>query len=555
MSKNRGLFYGGLLLIFIYLSPYYILGENSRIRIHDNLDSNIVWYKLMSDTHTLFSHSNSVIPNIMNGIPRNSLGSELDVFILMFNFLAPFTAYVANQTIMRLVAFFGMYKLLKTHFLNVEKDYPLIVGVAVAYALLPYWPSMGLSIAGLPLALYSFMNIKKHQSTKWDWFILVLLPFYSSFILSFSFFIGCLGIWWIIDGLQQRKMHWKWLWAMVLMTFLYLIVNYRIIDEMFLQPGFISHREAFSRGHLTGEDVFWRGVGYFLTGQTHVERLTEFIVFPIILFALVASLMKRKRIGSLWILMALNVLFSFAIAFYYSDFLWQFKKTFSLISTFNFGRIHFLEPMLWYIGFALALAYIGHHYNKGKPYAYSFLILQLLLLFSFNEQTKYTYFHFPTYKEFYSPTLFTEIKDYIGKDPSSYRVVSIGMEPSIAQYNGFYTLDGYVVSYPLEYKKQFRKIIAPELEKSGNMRRYFDKWGSRCYIFVAELGKKYRYTKAQHKVVHNLELNTAALKALGGQYILSAVKIENPTSHSLSLEKAFENDESPWRIYLYKVTA
>jgi len=554
MRYEKSLFYGALILICLYLSPYYLLRGNAHVRIHDNLDSNIIWYKLMADTHTLFGNPHSIVPNIMNGLPRNSLGSEFDIYVLMFSFLSPFTAYITNQTIMRFVAFFGMFFLLKHHTLKpYSQFFPIIIGVSLCYAWLPYWPSMGLSIAGLPLALYAFMTIKNNQTKLWHWLIIGLLPFYSSFILSFIFFIACLGIWWVFDSIKNKRFHVKWLVAMTVMTLLYLIVNYRIIDEMFLQMHFISHREAFDRGHLTSEDLQRRALYYFTVGQTHVLRLTEFIVLPIIMYVLMVTTIRLKPAPLLWLLMLLNGLFCSIIAFYYSEILWQFQHHFRLIGTFNFGRIHFLEPLLWYVAFALALSFIYKTYKNGKHFVYVFLLLQLTILLSYSEENKYTFFGAPTYNQFYSTELFHEIQRYIGQDPSTYRVASIGLHPSIAQYNDFYTLDGYVASYPLSYKKQFRQIIAPELKKRPSLRRYYDHWGSRCYLFVAELGKHYMYTKTSHKQIHHLAINTAAFKKMGGHYIFSAVKIDNPSDNHLALERTFENKQSLWRIYLYKV--
>ena len=74
-----------------------------------------------------------------------------------------------------------------------------------------------------------------------------------------------------------------------------------------------------------------------------------------------------------------------------------------------------------------------------------------------------------TYKEFYSEELFDEIEKYIEKDKQSYKVVSIGIHPSIADIM-VYTLDGYLTNYDLDYKHQFREIISPELKK---MKTYF----------------------------------------------------------------------------------
>ncbi|GGE37337.1 hypothetical protein GCM10011391_15290 [Pullulanibacillus camelliae] len=301
------------------------------------------------------------------------------------------------------------------------------------------------------------------------------------------------------------------------------------------------------------EEVKWRAVHYFTVGQTHVLRLTEFVVLPVIIFVLLASTLKLKPAPLLWLLMLLNGLFCYIIAFYYSETLWHLQHAFPLIGTFNFGRIHFLEPLLWYVAFAISLSMIWKTYKSGKPIVYVFMLLQLAILFSYSEENKYTFFDSPTYNQFYSSKLFHSIKQYIGQDPSTYRVASIGLHPSIAQYNGFYTLDGYVVSYPLSYKKQFRQIIAPELKKRASLQRYYDHWGSRCYLFVAELGKHYMYTKNSHKQIHHLNINTTVFKKMGGKYIFSAVKIGNPSDNHLRLEKTFENKQSPWRIYLYKI--
>jgi hypothetical protein len=133
-----------------------------------------------------------------------------------------------------------------------------------------------------------------------------------------------------------------------------------------------------------------------------------------------------------------------------------------------------------------------------------------------------------------------------------YRIVSIGIHPAIAQYNGFYTLDTYNNFYPLSYKYEFRKIIEKELAKNKTIRTYFDEWGGRCYIFTDELGKHYMFNKNTKKRLKNLQLNIEQFKKMGGRYIFSAVLIENAAENNLSLEKVFVSKESAWKIYLYK---
>jgi hypothetical protein len=211
--------------------------------------------------------------------------------------------------------------------------------------------------------------------------------------------------------------------------------------------------------------------------------------------------------------------------------------------------------MILYLIFALSLAIV---WKRGTRWAKRLVVLlvaaQFLVLIPYNEQLYYHYHHHrPTFKQFFAVKEFQQIKAYIGKPVSSYRVVSIGMHPDIAQYNGFYTLDTYNNFYPLSYKNQFRKIIAPELAKNATIRTYFDNWGGRCYVFTAELGRHYMFGKHSKKTIKHLQINTKVLKQMGGEYVLSAVKIENAPAAHLKLLHVFDQKEAYWRIYLYKV--
>jgi hypothetical protein len=128
------------------------------------------------------------------------------------------------------------------------------------------------------------------------------------------------------------------------------------------------------------------------------------------------------------------------------------------------------------------------------------------------------------------------------------------MYPAIALYNGLPTADGYWVNYPLEYKHRFRRIMAAELASDESLRNYFDRWGSRCYLFSHELAKKYLYTKsAPRREVKQLQVDCQVMADLGITHIVSAVRIVNYQALGLRFEKRFERDDSPWQIFLYAV--
>lgn len=537
------------LIIIVYLSPYFILGEDTHIRHHDNLDSNIVWYKLLAESGQFFSMTE--LPNVINGLPRSTLATPFDFMVWLYVLFEPMTAYTIGQTIMRFAGFFGMYLLLR-RFIGSKW---IITGVALTFALLPFWPSGWLSIAGLPLALYLFLSIRDRgwQTPWYHWLTLMLIPFFSSFILTFVFFLGLMGVLWLVDWVRLKQSNWALFTATAAMSGIYLIKNYMVLYSMFINEGFTSHREELDLGHNSLSDTISLFFENFLTGHTHDMAIHTYIILPIIGIALVVAAFRRVNPKWLIAMLLANVLLSLWYAFWYWEGWRIVKDNFMIANTFNFSRIHFLDPMIWYIALALALWILWKHIRFGKTFVILVLIAQTLSLFWLNEEVKYDRLNQPTYAEFYSEELFESIEDYIGREQSEYRVVSIAMHPTVAQFNGFYTLDTYNNSFPLGYKHQFREIIAPELAKNASLENYFDTWGGRLYMYVAELGENYIFTKNSDKTLDNLDINTDALNDMGGDYVLSALPIENHEENQLAFERSFENSESIYKIYLYQV--
>ncbi len=553
--STRNLFILACLVIIAYLMPYYILGEDTHIRVHDNLDSNIVWYKLLADSGMIFSSPNALIPQIINGLPRSALQSAFDGVVWLYVLFEPFTAYTISQTIMRFVAFFGMFLLLKSHVIKEDKQRVITVGVALGFALLPFWPSGALSIAGLPLALHIFLTIRQAgKSTPKRYFVyLFLMTFFSSFILTFLFFLGLMGIIWLIDWIKEKQFNLIFFSSIAGMTSIYLIKNYMLIYSMFVDSNFVSHRDEMDLGYNDFSGTWDLFLKNFTESHTHVLDLHDELIFPVVIIALVIALIKKMNIIPMLSLLVLNIAFTAVYALWYWEGSRILKDNLMIFNTFNFSRIHFLKPLIWYILFALALFIIWKSFRISRLIIIALLIGQCYILFIETEEIKYAEFNTPTFKEFYATELFSNIENYIGKDQEDYRVVSTAMHPTIAQYNGFYTLDTYNNTIPLEYKHDFRKIIAPELNKNKQLENYFDTWGSRLYMYVDKLGERYVFTKNSEQTIENLNINTEALKNLGGEYVLSGLPIENHEETGLKFEKTFEHPDTNWKIYLYQV--
>jgi hypothetical protein len=112
-------------------------------------------------------------------------------------------------------------------------------------------------------------------------------------------------------------------------------------------------------------------------------------------------------------------------------------------------------------------------------------------------------------------------------------------------------LDGYFPTYPLEYKHQFRKIIAKELDKDSSLKNYFDNWGSRCYAFSAELGQNYN-NRTPLEIQH-LDFDYDEFKNMGGVFIISSAPINLNNNNRIHYLTSFANTDSYWKIYLYEV--
>jgi hypothetical protein len=554
-KELKYLFIASMLLV-LYLSPLFLLGENAHIRDHDNLDSNISWYKVLVSSGELFGAVDATIPQVINGnLPRNTYGTEFSGIVWLHALFPSMTAYALSQTITRVFAFIGMYLLLKRHFIKEKDAYLIRVGVSLTFALTPFWPSGMLSTLGHPLALWAFLNIREKSHSWKEWLTIALLPLYSSIVLGFFFFLVAMGLLWLYDFITKRKWNIRFLGSIVFMTAVYLAIEYRLVYSLVF-PNEPTSRNEFVSSRLELDHTLYLVLKNFVLGHHHVMTAHTIIILPILILALgVLFLHKRLKFEKRFVfLFILNFVLSAWYAFWFYKGWQPLKERFDFLNTFNFARFHFLRPLVIYVSFSLACMFLWRLGKQWKKFVKGCLVLQLGLLFFLNEEIVFRFiFNAPSFKEYYAVHQFEEIDDYIGKPKQSYRVASIGLHPAIAQYNGFYTLDTYNNFYPLTYKHKFRKIIEKELAKNSQLKKYFDTWGGRCYIFVDELGKNYDFRKDSNKKIKNLELNTNIFKEMGGRYIFSSVQIINVEENDLQLLNVFDDATSAWKIYLYKV--
>lgn len=562
MSNSRRLFAtehmvlsGCIFVLLIYLAPYVYYGTDATLLIHDNLDSSFAWYKVLLESGALFQDNNFAIQRI-NGLPRGTLPSEFDAMVPLYALFGPYGAYIVNRMLVAFIGFFGMYLLLRRYVVPGRQNRIIQSGAALCFAMLPFWPNHGLSSAGIPLVVYAFLNIRERAYNWYHWLILLLFPFYSSLVLSGFFLLVSLSLLWLLD-LARRKASIHALLALLLLSVGYLFTHYRLVLDFLADDTFVSHRVEFAAFDYTGlTQALQNAWSMFRSSLYHVRSLHDFLIFPLVLGAgLFVIHNADRRTRNIFTIVAV---FLVSTSLWYGFLSWggiaDVKKAVMTVFPMQLGRFGALHPTLWMVMFAITLGMILRESKSLRLLVLGILGLQILYQLSSHEIVANR--NSPSIGAFFAENQFHAIRDHIDEEPSGYRVASLGIHPSIAQYNGFYTLDGYFINYPLSYKHAFRKVIAGELDKNDDLKEYFDNWGSRIYLFSSELKERGEYVMnraGNDFEIARLDIDHHAFRALGGRYILAAVRINQDSNPGIRFLKAFKDPSSAWDIYLYSV--
>jgi len=556
--------------IFMFL-PYIVQWQNSYVQAHDNLDSDVVWYKTVAQSGKALSIDNSVtFDNIMNGLPRNSMPSGYSFLTLLFYIFSPFTAYLVNMLLVRIAAFVGMYLLLRDTIFTKPDSIFLRYGIALAFTLLPFYGTHpGIAISGIPLVIWCFYKLFAREYKLQHFVILAFFSLYSSLIYTGIFILIFLGLFFLVQLKKLKKIHWPFFIGMCVLVIGFIISELHLISQLgdtTIEP----HRGEFYKEGLSVFGSIKEAVYMFLFGQYHAASKHIFVLVSAF-FALLL-LYKSKRKTSLTSYFIATLFAVVGIAFLYgiwdSVIMMKIKNALPILKLIQWHRFYWLLPAIWFIVFAMSSKIIVEHANKYKKLIVILIIVQSAYNVFANKQLLANYYNLayplvksanfavepkqPTYAQFYDVDVFNAIKDSIAKPQKDYRVVSIGIPADVAIYNGFYALDSYQRNYPLAYKHSFRNIIGNEIEKDSVLLNYYDNWGSRCYVFSAELGIDLLGTATQNITLNSLSFNTNAFREMGGEFVFSAHKITNTDSLGLSHFGTFTSQENFWTVWVYK---
>lgn len=490
----------------------------------------------------------------MGGLPRYMYPSGLSLNILFIKLIGPFWGYVLSKFLVCLVAFAGVYMLIRTYVFK-EIDSINSTLIASIFTLIPFFTAFGITVSGLPLLVYIFLNILNKRSSYWEYVFILLFPFYSSIIWGAPFINLVLIITFFLKK-YETKPKIKFIAFITLMNIVYLLVNYNLIYNFSGISDIPLHREEYN------PFLEWNGsfgasivelVYIFFMGHYHVGML-----FTIPIFVLSLLAFKNQRIR---LLILAAVIIAFVNGFYL-HLVPVLERIHPFLVSFVIKRVNVLLPFIWILILVISISELTLSWQKSVT---RFILINMLIIGLFvNDEITNNYKIFfnintkPGYKQFLSSNLFNGIKEKLNsiEGEDSYYIGSLGISPSIAQFNGFNCIDGISSVYPLAHKHNILRIQENELKKDTMLFNYFNAWGNRCYLFSSELGYEHNafmISKNEDITINNWSINSNTLNDMDVRYILSTVRINNTEENRLNLIDTGIDKDSFWKVYIYSI--
>ncbi|REJ61701.1 MAG: hypothetical protein DWQ21_09275 [Bacteroidetes bacterium] len=437
---SRFLLFGTVAIILFYVFTYNYFGGNVPFRVHDNLDSNLIWLSYYVKCTNWFPSPSQELDKIMGSMPLGYVNSfeHLPVYIFRI-FRDEKLAYILIRLVVSLVAFIGFYLFTRV---IVQSGMWLRLTISLSFSLTSFWGT-DMSVSGIPLVL---------------------------FVLSSNFSVNIKRLALIGLGLCFNPVLTGWLVCVIILMFILfrkqcpsLLISFLVSQIFISYPLIYSYFQGVSH---RAEMVFISEFGSILNLLTnnHVH-LQDNHVYVLVILAI--FLVARRRVA--WSSrIGIGVFAVLIILSYCADYLN------SLVSIpINFTRLWWLSTPVIYILFLMVMSEI-------KNSVLSLTAALIILILNVNSFEFYSV-HSRSWDDYYRQD---ELCDWLSTNYSDRdkRILVYGFEPMAPVLCGFKIAGGYLPSYPIEYKTKFLKLVNSELTKNKALNDYYHFWGSRLYL-------------------------------------------------------------------------
>lgn len=505
--KTRSTHIPFFLALFCRYTLSFLLWGGMFIQTHDALDSEFVYSTIIGKFWS--SLDTSVFDVFLNGnLDWSYFARSVQPQMLLWTVLTPEWAYIATDLSCITLGYFGTYKLLRMISLS-KLDSALFSGLfafSISYTIL------GFGYATTPLIIYICLRKKKARHT--DYIIssvsglnsalaihaiftpvvviLTRIILGTSFntkkcvnIISLYILSAMLGSFSLIYNtfteIQSHRTTWN-IYADSLSLHIFLkhvfsnltamaswyhaIITPAYYPAIFLTLIVIAKRKFTGHALLitttiacaTAIKYFWPIYENFIPGPLRSIQLDR-IGFYTALMTILLSARALISTPAKWSIYLFRITTATAILFCFNS---SIGLTKSLISS-------ILPDTFYFESFILKI----NQENTEKN--------DTLKIITSNFSNAQAFIHRSnTVNGYYKINEYSCLRKIVGTS----KVMSFGVDPMIAPYNGIRAIDGYHNLYPATYKNQFRPVIEDKLFASESLRRYYDGWGSRVYSFA-----------------------------------------------------------------------
>lgn len=560
--------------LLLMAAVFFGCGERSYIGVHDNMDLFLAQFQMLKNTDSFWKHGVDV--PFLGGVTRDNLPSELSLYSLLFMLFPTYTAYVLGLFGKILIGMFS-FRLLAGELLGegYEKYRPVVYMTGFAYGICWFFPAFGFAFASIPLCVWLLLKIYRGQGKRWYFWYAALFayPLVSYFSYHGIFILGYLAL--VILWMVCRR-DWKpavrFLAALFVLAAGFVVCEYRLFGQMLFSDE-VTIRATIVNASLSLPEILQEIWQVFREGIFHADGVHGKVVLPVCLIQFVVCnglyLLGKEEKGNLR--KPFNLLMAFILFNCVVYGLYDFEPLRSLVEKlipplqgWQFNRTIFFNPFLWYAALFLVLRRL---YDAGLWQTWfangivCVAVLAVILtpnryndLYNTCYNRAYEHFHGQevdelSYEQFYAVELFEEMKADIGYDGEW--AAAYGFHPAVLEYNGIATLDGYLGFYSQQYKEDFRKIIAPALERVEATRIYYDDWGARAYLYSGTDLSIVSATKTVYATDDRIYMDGEAFRALGGQYLFSRIRLSNAQEVGLSLLGEYTARDGSMTVYAY----
>ncbi len=356
----------GLLILALTMVPSLLLGDRAYIRPHDQLDGEIPAYVLQA-RHL----GDADIPEFLSGENNKATLTPASPGSLLFYLVAsPATAGVLHECFIRLIAFLGLYLLLRRC-----RVFSWISALsALLFTLLPLYPVYGLAVMGQPLLWFAVLSAREGRKF-WPYLLgAVFAAFSSPVLVGYADCLLLAGLW-IADLIRRRRRAWTSLLMLAVLGAVYLALNRDLVRQLF-GGGFVSHRTEW----VLTPDNWWETVKtMFNDGDYHAAAVqgpfTGWVLAACavgVLFPQVNRGPGRLPLRRLWQATALAAGIAVIYATWRSGAMLGIRQAIGgLFVYFRFERFFWLTPLCWWSAIPLTAHLLYSHteaHTEGRSF-------------------------------------------------------------------------------------------------------------------------------------------------------------------------------------------